>query len=84
MKVYSKEELATGLTGEEVQSRIRDGLVNGDTEVPTKSVPAIIKGNIVNLFNILNFILAGLLLILSLIHISGFPAHRYPQTLWRT
>lgn len=63
MKVYSKEELATGLTGEEVQSRIRDGLVNGDTEVPTKSVPAIIKGNIVTLFNILNFILAGLILI---------------------
>lgn len=63
MKTYSKEELSIGLTEKEVAARIQDGLVNGDTEVPTKSIPAIIKGNIVTLFNILNFVLAGLILI---------------------
>ncbi|MCI8497076.1 MAG: cation-translocating P-type ATPase, partial [Clostridiales bacterium] len=63
MKTYSREALSTGLTAAEVKSRIRDGQVNKSADVPTRSVSAIVRGNIVTLFNILNFILAALVLI---------------------
>lgn len=47
-----------GLTLEQVNSRIKEKLVNYDTSVPTKKVSQIIFGNIFTLFNFLNFGLA--------------------------
>ena len=49
-----------GLTTEEVEERIKQGKINFDTNVKTKSIKAIVIGNIFTLFNILNFILAGI------------------------
>ncbi len=47
-----------GLSNKEVEKRIRKGLINKDTTIPTKSVSLIIVSNIFTLFNILNLILA--------------------------
>ena len=51
-----------GLTKEEVGIRKKQGLVNYNTDPPTKSVSEIIYYNIFTLFNILNFIIALLIL----------------------
>lgn len=48
----------TGLTQEQVQTRMRQGLCNGDQGVKTKSEKQIIKENVFTFFNILNFVLA--------------------------
>ena len=47
-----------GLTEEEVNIRIKEGKVNFDTSVPTKSIKQIVIGNIFTLFNLINFVLA--------------------------
>ena len=47
-----------GLTEEEVNIRIKEGKVNFDTSVPTKSIKQIVLGNIFTLFNLINFALA--------------------------
>ena len=47
-----------GLTSEEVEKRKKEGKVNFDTSVPTKSIKQIIFGNIFTLFNLINFVLA--------------------------
>lgn len=47
-----------GLTEEEVNIRIKEGKVNFDTSVPTKSIKQIVIGNIFTLFNLINFALA--------------------------
>ena len=41
-----------GLTEEEVNIRIKEGKVNFDTSVPTKSIKQIVLGNIFTLFNL--------------------------------
>ncbi len=43
-----------GLTNEQVKERYDHNLVNSDTEVPTKTIPTIIKTNVLTLFNFLN------------------------------
>ena len=52
----------TGLSRSQVRQRIRQGLVNQAGEVKTKSVPQIIRDNVITFFNILNFILAGFII----------------------
>ena len=47
-----------GLTKEQVSERIRDNLVNFNTNVKTKTAKEIILENTVTLFNIINVILA--------------------------
>lgn len=47
-----------GLTEEQVSIREKQGLVNYDTAVPTKSIRQIVLSNIFTLFNLLNFVLA--------------------------
>lgn len=47
-----------GLTNKQVEERIKNGQVNYDTTVKTKSIKAIIAGNILTIFNLLNFALA--------------------------
>ena len=52
----------TGLSEEQVQQRRNEGLLNGETEIKTKSIGRIIRDNVINPFNILNMILAALVL----------------------
>ena len=47
-----------GLSSAQVDKRIKEGLVNGNFSVKTKSIKQIIGGNIFTLFNCLNLILA--------------------------
>ena len=48
----------SGLTQAEVDERRKKGLVNGSFNVPTKSIPTILKENILTLFNLINAVLA--------------------------
>lgn len=50
-----------GLNAEEVASRIEQGKVNGDTNIKTKSIPEILRGNLVTVFNIIFVTLAIIL-----------------------
>ena len=54
-----------GLTRIEVENRIRDNKVNYDTSVKTKSIRDIIISNSFTLFNIINILLALLLIIVG-------------------
>ena len=54
-----------GLTRIEVENRIRDNKVNYDTSVKTKSIRDIIISNSFTLFNIINILLALLLVIVG-------------------
>lgn len=51
-------DIKCGLTNYEVDKRIKDNLVNIDTEVGTKTVSEIVKENVLTLFNIINVVLA--------------------------
>lgn len=57
-KPYFKFMEIQGLTNKQVEERIKNGQVNYETTVKTKSIKAIIAGNIFTIFNILNFALA--------------------------
>lgn len=50
-------DINKGLSNEQVNKRINDGLVNYDTSVPTKSIKQIIFENFFTLFNFLNLFL---------------------------
>lgn len=54
-----------GLSRQQVEQRAAQGLVNRHTEVPTKTIPQIIKGNVFTLFNLINAILAVLVLMVG-------------------
>ncbi len=54
-----------GLSSNEVDARIKEGLVNKSKIVPTKSILQIISDNIFTLFNLLNFILAFLIFLVN-------------------
>lgn len=56
--IRMKEETNVGLTSKQVKDRIKQGLVNGNYSVKTKSVGQIIFGNVFTLFNGLNLFLA--------------------------
>ena len=53
-----------GLTDEEVEKRKKEGLINTDNTIKTKSIKKIILDNSFNIFNIVNSIL-GILIIIS-------------------
>lgn len=59
------EYVNVGLTNNEVLERKQKGKVNFDFIVKTKSIPQIISENVINLFNILNFSLAILVLLVD-------------------
>ena len=61
---YSPDS-AVGLSLQQVEQRVAQGLVNHHTEVPTKTIPQIIKGNVFTLFNLINVILAVLVLMVG-------------------
>ena len=55
-------DIAKGLTAEQVARRQEKGLTNGQQGVVTKSVGQIVAGNLCTLFNLINGILAGLVI----------------------
>lgn len=60
----SSEQLH-GLTDAEVRQRIEQGLVNHNSDIKSKSIKRIVLENLITPFNILNFILAVLILIVG-------------------
>ncbi len=54
-----------GLSPEQVESRVRQGLVNGEEDIKTKTVGRIIRDNLLTPFNILNAVLAVLVLVVG-------------------
>ncbi len=50
--------ISKGLTKEQVEQRIKEGLVNFNSSVDTNTIPQIIKNNLFTLFNLINIILA--------------------------
>lgn len=56
---------STGLNEKQILKRIQDGQQNYDTAVRTKTIPNIIRDNILTLFNLLNF---GLALCIFAVH----------------
>ena len=62
-------DVLQGLTDQEVNDRIKNGQVNVNTEVHTRSVKQIISDNILTLFNGINFALA--ILVLSTGHLRN-------------
>ena len=55
-------DYVSGLSADQVSERVRQGLVNGGNELKTKSVSRIVRDNLITPFNILNSVLAGLIL----------------------
>lgn len=51
-------DINSGLSIEDINNRKKEGLINCDTNVKTKSVKEIVLKNIFTIFNIINFILA--------------------------
>lgn len=60
--MVEKIQYEKGLSDAQVKERIEQGLVNGNYNVPTKSVSQIIRNNICTLFNLLNILLAACVL----------------------
>ncbi len=54
-----------GLSNQQVESRVREGLNNGDSGVKTKTEREIIRENVFTFFNILNFILAAAVILVG-------------------
>ncbi len=54
-----------GLTDAEVQQRIEQGLVNHNSDIKSKSIKRIVLENLITPFNILNFVLAVLILMVG-------------------
>lgn len=60
----SSEQLH-GLTDAEIRQRIEQGLVNHDSDIKSKSIKRIVLENLITPFNILNFVLAVMILIVG-------------------
>ena len=56
-------DIEMGLTKEQVEQRIREGLVNTPVEPPSKTVPDILKSNVFTYFNLVFTVIAVLLII---------------------
>ena len=54
-----------GLNDKQVEQRIKEGLINKETKIQTKSIKNIFKTNICTLFNFLNLFLGLLILIIG-------------------
>ncbi len=57
--------IADGLSPEQVEYRRQQGLVNGEENIKTKTIGRIIRDNLATPFNILNTVLAALVLIVG-------------------
>lgn len=54
-----------GLTAQQVASRVQEGLINSDTDIPTKSIGRIVRDNVCTLFNLINALLAVAVLLVG-------------------
>ncbi len=54
-----------GLSSRQVETRVKQGLHNGDTGVRSKSEGQIIRENVLTLFNLLNFVLAAAVILVG-------------------
>ncbi|MBP3921620.1 MAG: HAD-IC family P-type ATPase [Ruminiclostridium sp.] len=54
----NKTDINSGLSEKDVAERVEKGLINGDFNVPSKSIKQIFKDNCLTFFNFLNVILA--------------------------
>ena len=54
----NKTDINNGLSEKDVATRIEKGLINGDFNIPSKSIKQIFKDNCLTFFNLLNVILA--------------------------
>lgn len=52
----------SGLSKEQVEERVKNGFVNKESAIQTKSISDIVKNNLCTLFNLINFILAAALI----------------------
>ena len=50
-EIINYTNIDTGLTAEEVASRVADGKINGEQTIKTKSVAQILRENILTFFN---------------------------------
>lgn len=64
-EVRYQPSIKFGLSNRQVEQRYHDNLVNYDTSVPTKTIKQIITSNIFTLFNLLNFSLATLIILVG-------------------
>lgn len=64
-KIRYNPDITKGLSKREVKERKEKNLININQTVPTKKVKEIILGNIFTLFNMLNFLLAGSILLVG-------------------
>lgn len=64
-KEKKKTNLETGLTAPEIERRIKQGYINTNEDRITKSYQAIFKDNILTLFNLINAILAGMIIFIG-------------------
>lgn len=58
-------DIQSGLSEQQISEHISEGLINGVIDVPTKSVKQILKSNFFTLFNILNVILALMVIVVG-------------------
>ncbi len=58
-------KMTQGLSAEQVEEKIKQGLVNGDLDVKTKSYKQIVKDNLFSLFNLVNVILVTCIIIVG-------------------
>lgn len=62
-----KVDIKTGLTDSMVKERINKGLVNYNTQPSTKTIPEIIRSNVLTYFNFLNIFLGAAVLLAGII-----------------
>ena len=65
-------DINQGLTDKQINSRIKENLINFDTSIPTKSISKILYDNFFTLFNFINLVLA----------LAVFVAHSYKNMLF--
>lgn len=65
ISIMQREKTMSGLSYKEVEERKKKGLVNGNYSVKTKSIKQIVFTNMFTLFNLINCVLAVLLLMVQ-------------------
>ena len=68
IEVFTNTE--TGLTADEVASRIADGKINGEQTIKTKSIPQILRENILTFFNFIFVAFAVILLFFTFLEFN--------------
>lgn len=62
----NKTDINNGLSEKDVATRVEKGLINGDFNIPSKSIKQIFKDNCLTFFNFLNVILALFIVLVAI------------------